>query len=135
MIWYVAIFVFRLSFKFLANETSRCILFGPGGDLIMPISCTNSDRTLLASIYGDIDHHGAKGIMMELEQQIDRALPRQLILDCSGITFMDSSGIAVLLRAYNRMRSLNGSISATGIPAQPAKVLRAAGLDRLISLE
>ena len=101
----------------------------------MPVSCTTNDRTLLASIYGDIDHHGAKGIMQELERQIDRALPHSLILDCSGITFMDSSGIAVLLRAYHRMGALGGKVSATGLPAQPAKVLRAAGLDRLITLE
>lgn len=101
----------------------------------MPVSCTKNDRTLLASIYGDIDHHGAKDIMMELERQIDRALPQHLVLDCSGITFMDSSGIAILLRAWNRMGAIKGSISATGIPAQPAKVLRAAGLDRLITLE
>ena len=101
----------------------------------MPVTCTTNDRTLLASIYGDIDHHGAKDIMIELERQIDRALPRHLVLDCSGITFMDSSGIAVILRAWHRMDALKGSISATGVPSQPAKVLRAAGLDRLITLE
>lgn len=101
----------------------------------MPVSCTSDNRTLFASISGEIDHHGAKGIMLELDRQIDRALPRHLVLDCSGITFMDSSGIAVLLRVWRRMEAISGSVSATGIPAQPAKVLRAAGLDRLITLD
>ncbi len=101
----------------------------------MPVTCTSEDRTLHAAIYGDVDHHGAKAIMTELERQIDRVLPRCLILDCSGITFMDSSGIAVLLRAYQRMKSLGGTVEALGIPRQAAKVLSAAGLDRLIDLQ
>ena len=102
----------------------------------MPVTCTTTEaRTLTAAIHGEVDHHGAKDIMVELDRQIDRALPRRLILDCSGITFMDSSGIAILLRAFQRMESIGGTVSAVGVPKQPAKVLKAAGLSRLITLE
>ena len=55
-----------------------------------------------------------------------------MTVDCAGITFMDSSGIAVLLRLWQRMQELEGSIQVTGLPEQPARVLRAAGLQRLI---
>jgi stage II sporulation protein AA (anti-sigma F factor antagonist) len=58
-----------------------------------------------------------------------------LTLDLSGVTFMDSSGIAVLLRALRRVRELSGSVRVIHVPAQPAKVLRAAGVDRLIKFE
>lgn len=101
----------------------------------MPVLCKVHDRTLRASISGEIDHHDAKRIMTELEQQINCSLPGELIIDCSGVTFMDSSGIAVLLRAWRRMGELNGRIKAVGVPSQPAKVLRAAGIDRLIPFE
>ena len=47
---------------------------------------------------------------------------------------MDSSGIAVLLRLWQRMEELAGTIQVTGLPDQPARVLRAAGLQRLIPL-
>ena len=48
---------------------------------------------------------------------------------------MDSSGIAVLLRAHQRMRALGGAVTVTGVPAQAGKVLRAAGLDRMMKFE
>ena len=83
---------------------------------------------------GEIDHHRVKGVLQDLDQAIDEVLPRQLIVDCAGITFMDSSGIAVLLRLWQRMGELDGTIQVTGLPEQPARVLRAAGLQRLIPL-
>ncbi len=98
----------------------------------MPITCTTENRAMVARLIGEIDHHGAKAMMLELQRQIDRELPARLTLDCSGITFMDSSGIALLLRAWQRMGELGGKCTAVGIPPQPAKVLRAAGLDRLM---
>lgn len=101
----------------------------------MPVTCTSEGRNLTASIYGEIDHHSAKDIMKELNRQIDRVMPRRLVLDCSGITFMDSSGIAILLRAYQRMKTLEGEATITGVPPQPAKVLKAAGLYRLMGIQ
>ena len=101
----------------------------------MPVTCISEGRSLTASIYGEIDHHSAKDIMKELDRQIDRVLPHRLVLDCSGITFMDSSGIAILLRVYHRMKSLSGEVTIIRVPPQPAKVLKAAGLHRLIGIQ
>ena len=92
------------------------------------------NRILTVTLSGEIDHHRVKGVLQDLDQAIDEVLPRQLIVDCAGITFMDSSGIAVLLRLWQRMGELDGTIQVTGLPEQPARVLRAAGLQRLIPL-
>ena len=67
--------------------------------------------------------------------QIDLELPRSLTLDLEGVTFMDSSGIAVLLRAYRRLGELGGAVKVVHVPAQAGKVLRAAGLDKLMEFE
>ena len=60
---------------------------------------------------------------------------RRLTLDLGGVSFMDSSGIAILLRAYRRMQDLDGALRVVHVPQQAARVLRAAGLDKLIELE
>jgi stage II sporulation protein AA (anti-sigma F factor antagonist) len=73
--------------------------------------------------------------MEELDRQIDLTLPKHLTLDLSGVTFMDSSGIAVLLRALRRVRELTGSVNVIHVPEQAAKVLRAAGVDRLMKFD
>ena len=65
----------------------------------------------------------------------DAALPKVLVLDMSGITFMDSSGIALILRAQQRMQLLDGSILVCNVPAQARRVLDAAGIGRLVTIK
>ena len=101
----------------------------------MSIRCTGEGRTLQAALSGEVDHHRARALMEELDQLIDSTAPRSLTLDLSEVTFMDSSGIAVVLRAWRRAGELGGELRLTRVPAQAGKVLRAAGLERFLTLE
>ena len=101
----------------------------------MAVSCTAEDRSLFITLSGEMDHHRAREIMAELERHIEMGLPKRLTLDLSGVTFMDSSGIAVLLRAHRRVGLLGGTMTVQHVPDQAGKVLRAAGLDRLMKFE
>ena len=64
----------------------------------MEVIATCRDRVLELKLKGELDHHGARGLLIRLEREIEAALPVELVLDFSGITFMDSAGIAVTLR-------------------------------------
>ena len=101
----------------------------------MEIRARDINRELLLEFSGDIDHHGARNALKEVEMAIDAALPRLLILDFSGVTFMDSSGIAVVLRTWRRMSQLGGVMTVRNVPPQAAKVLKAAGIDKLIPFQ
>ena len=101
----------------------------------MPITVNRRPDGLTVTLTCEIDHHGARAMMADLEETISTLLPRHLTLDLSGITFMDSSGIALLLRTHRRLTQLGGTLRVTNIPTQPRKVLDAAGVGRLISLE
>lgn len=100
----------------------------------MEINAKTSDRNLLLEFSGDIDHHGARNALREMELAIDAALPRKLVLDLQKVAFMDSSGIALILRAQQRMRLLDGSILVCNVPPQAKRVLQAAGIDRLVTI-
>lgn len=100
----------------------------------MEINAKTSDRNLLLEFSGDIDHHGARNALREMELAIDAALPRKLVLDLQNVAFMDSSGIALILRAQQRMRLLDGSILVCNVPPQAKRVLQAAGIDRLVTI-
>ena len=101
----------------------------------MEIRARDANRELLLEFSGDIDHHGARNALKEVEMAIDAALPRLLILDFSGVTFMDSTGIALILRSQQRMQLLEGSVVLRNIPAQARRVLDAAGIGRLVSIK
>ena len=86
----------------------------------MEIEATSADRNLLLEMKGELDHHAA--------------LPKKLVLDLAGVTFMDSSGIALILRAQQRMQLLDGSLLVRNVPQQARRVLDAAGIGRLVTI-
>ena len=101
----------------------------------MEIIAKSADRNLLLEFKGEMDHHGARNALRELEMAVDAALPKTLMLDMTGVTFMDSSGIALILRAQQRMQLLDGSIVVCNVPAQARRVLDAAGIGRLVTIK
>ena len=101
----------------------------------MEIQVKSADRNLLLELSGELDHHGARNALRELELAVDAALPRKLVLDLEGVTFMDSSGIALILRAQQRMQLLDGSLLVRSVPAQARRVLDAAGISRLVTIK
>ena len=100
----------------------------------MPLSCQTERRTLTARVSGEIDHHAARTLMRELDHAIESRSPRLLVLDLGGVTFMDSSGIAVILRTYKRVNAMGGRLFVENVPPQPLRVLDASGLERLVHI-
>ena len=101
----------------------------------MPITVTSRDSALTVALSGEIDHHAARELMSQLDDAIATRLPARLVLDLSGVGFMDSSGIAVLLRTLRQTQQIGGTLRVCNIPAQARRVLDAAGIGRLISLD
>ena len=80
----------------------------------------------------ELDHHAAKNLMDSIDRLLEQNLPAKTFLDLGELTFMDSSGIAVVLRAKRRMEALSGSLVVINIPRQAARVLETAGLARYV---
>ncbi len=92
------------------------------------------DKQLTIALCGEIDHHSAKLTMQEVGRKIDLYLPVVCILDFRDVSFMDSSGIAIVIHTVRRMRELDGKVRLENIPPQPMKVLKAAGVEKITQL-
>ena len=93
------------------------------------------DKQLTIALAGEIDHHGARSILRMIADKIDQFLPMVCILDFKAVTFMDSSGIAIVIHTYRRMTERCGILRLKRVPSQPRKVLEAAGMERLVTIE
>ena len=100
----------------------------------MEMKYKTENRQLTITLTGELDHHAAKGLMEAIDRCMEQNLPVKTLLDLGGLTFMDSSGIAVVLRAKRRMEALAGALVVVNIPRQAARVLETAGLDRYVDL-
>ena len=101
----------------------------------MEIRVKNENRCVEIFLKGELDHHGAKGLIARLEREIEVLLPVRMILNFADVTFMDSSGIAVVLRAKQRMRELGGTVQLCKLAPQPRKLLEAAGIDHMVEVK
>ena len=90
---------------------------------------------LRINVTGEVDHHRARETMEMIEDAVDRALPRECILDLREVTFMDSSGIALILKTHRRMNEIGGRILVENVPPQAMRVLEASSIDRIISIK
>lgn len=94
----------------------------------MEVRTTTKDRALTVRLRGELDHHAAREAIVAVERALDAAMPSALALDFGGVTFMDSSGIAVAMRAMRRMAALGGTSALINVPPQAKRVFDAAGI-------
>ena len=92
------------------------------------------DKQMTITLSGEINHHEAKHAMKTIREKIDSYLPRVLILDYKDVTFMDSSGLAIVISAIRRMREIGGSLILQNLKDQPKKVMYAAGIEKIVEI-
>ena len=93
------------------------------------------EKQLTIALRGEIDHHTARDILRVVSNKIDLYLPLACVLDFREVTFMDSSGIAIVISALRKMRELRGRLVLRDVPPQPMKVLRASGMEQIVEIE
>ena len=93
------------------------------------------DKQMTITLSGEIDQHEAKHAMKTITEKMDAYLPRRCILDFRDVTFMDSSGIAVVIAGVRRMREIGGRLSITNVQPQPMKVFEAAGISQIAEIK
>ena len=98
----------------------------------MQITADYGSGRLIIHLAGELDHHGAREGMEAIERLRDAYMRRDAVLDMSALTFMDSSGIALILKTDRRMRQCGGRASIANPAKQPLRVLDASGIDRMI---
>lgn len=89
---------------------------------------------LTIALTGEIDHHYAKAYIQAISGKIEAYTPNICILDFQEVSFVDSSGIAVVINALRNMTQIEGQLLLTGISAQPMRVFHASGIDKLVEI-
>ncbi|MBE6934574.1 MAG: STAS domain-containing protein [Ruminococcaceae bacterium] len=90
---------------------------------------------LTVALTGEIDHHCAKSYIQTIAAKIEAYTPEVCILDFQEVTFVDSSGIAVVINALRAMAQIDGKLILSGICQQPMRVFRASGIDKLVEIK
>ena len=86
-------------------------------------------------IAGELDHFAAPEIRRMLDEVLADESITHLTLDLQNLTFMDSSGIGVLLGRLRILQGRGGSLSVKNMQPPVDKLFRLSGLQRVIGVE
>ena len=100
----------------------------------MAVEITLQDRTLVAVLDGEIDHHCAQPMRTEIDEKITAYQPEVLVLDFAGVTFMDSSGIGLIIGRYKKISYFGGKIFVINTDTRIKKSLMICGLHKIIEI-
>ena len=101
----------------------------------MKLTSFLQDGKLTVALTGEIDHHCAKSYIQAISAKIEAYTPDLCVLDFRDVSFVDSSGIAVVINAMRNMTQIGGTLAISGLGDQPMKVFRASGVDKLVQIK
>lgn len=90
---------------------------------------------LTIALNGEIDHHCAKSYIHLIASKIEAYVPKTCVLDFRDVSFVDSSGIAVVINALRNMTQIEGNLIISGLTSQPMRVFRASGIDKIVEIK
>ena len=97
----------------------------------MSVQIDFQDEILLCQLSGEIDHHTALPCRLNIDEKIENCRPKTVVLDFSDVSFMDSSGIGLVMGRYKILSELGGNLEIIGLSDNSYRVMRLAGLDRI----
>lgn len=97
--------------------------------------CDSVGSLLTVRIRGEIDHHTAAFIRQGVDALLYERKPKKLMLDLSAVTFMDSSGLGLIMGRYALVRELGGELVVWNPGRETCAVLQLAGMERMVKIE
>ena len=101
----------------------------------MAVQIQIREETVQACRSGEIDHHSAAQMREKIDESVIQSGAKTLVLDFSLVTFMDSSGIGLVMGRFRLMQENGGELVLQNLPAPLRKVMKLAGLDKLAKFQ
>ncbi len=91
-------------------------------------------RALIARLTGEIDHHTCVQIRQEVDRAYQRTRAKDLIFNFDNVSFMDSSGIGMIMGRYRNVAICGGSIAVYNVSKEVNRILDMAGICKLMKV-
>lgn len=100
----------------------------------MQIQCEMHERTLVARLVGELDHHSAARAREELEGIIRSRNVKNLVFDFKDLSFMDSSGIGVIIGRYKSIHAMGGMVAIASANPHVDRIMSLSGVKKLVNV-
>jgi stage II sporulation protein AA (anti-sigma F factor antagonist) len=88
--------------------------------------------TLTVRLTGELDHRMASGVSARIDALLEESGARRLVFDLSGLDFMDSSGIGLIIGRYKRIARRGGHVAISDPDKRMDKIFQMSGIYQLV---
>jgi len=94
----------------------------------------NKDKLLILKLNNDVDHHTSSKIRGEADHEIEKYMPKKAIFDFDGVSFMDSSGIGMLIGRYKNLMMFNAKAGLINVDPNIKRIFEMSGILKIMPL-
>ncbi|WP_164218167.1 anti-sigma F factor antagonist [Virgibacillus sp. YIM 98842] len=92
-------------------------------------------NVLVVRLSGELDHHETEGLRSEWKKMMETKDVKHVLLNLEAVTFMDSSGLGVILGRYKEVLQLGGEMVVCSISPPIKRLFEMSGMFKIIRLE
>ena len=100
----------------------------------MVIDYDEKDKLLTFKITEEIDHHWLELVRRQVDDEIERYVPKKVVFDFDKVSFMDSAGIGMLIGRYKVIKLLGGTLEMINVKSNIRKILEMSGIPKIIKI-
>ena len=98
----------------------------------MDIKAVRRGQRIIVRLSGELDHHSAADVRGALDAVLRDVTVREMQLDMTDVTFMDSAGLGVVLGRYRTLAARGGRLIVSGVRTPIDRIFRMSGLYALV---
>lgn len=88
--------------------------------------------TLIVRLQGELDHHTSEMIREKVDKELEKGIVNNLLVNLDELTFMDSSGLGMMLGRYKKIRQIDGKMSICCVKPSIYKIFELSGLFKIL---
>lgn len=100
----------------------------------MELQFKRGENCLIVKISGEIDAESAHSLRRRIDVEYDEEKVRDMVFDFTGVDFMDSSGIGMIIGRYKRVSALGGKVKIFGADNTAKRIIELSGLGKIVKL-
>lgn len=101
----------------------------------MHTAIETQETTMLVYLEGELDHHNAGDVREKIDEFASAFRPERMVLDFGGVSFMDSSGIGLVMGRYKLLQAFDCPLELRNLSGHAYKVMRLAGIEKIAELK
>lgn len=105
-----------------------------GTNVNLHINLTTKKNVLIIRLAGELDHHTAEQLKEQVEEKINKDGIKHILLNLEELTFMDSSGLGVILGRYKRLKQVDGTMIICAISPSIYRLFELSGLFKILQI-